>query len=159
MAQRHSPIDLNDHIPALCLALGSKIALHAKRNGAAPLNLDLSEWRIVQVLGALEQCTIFDIADRIAIDRGGTSRAVLSLERNGYVVRKSDSADRRRSFVTLTKEGWQLHRKVVAFSRAREERLLKGVSNADQRRLRGLLNALIGEAHLMLDEAWVPPKT
>ncbi len=157
MAQRPQPINLTEHIPALCLALGSKIALHAKRNGATPLDLDLSEWRIIQVLGALGQSTIFDIADRIAIDRGGTSRAVVNLERNGYVVRENDPDDRRRSFVALTKEGWQLHRKVVAFSRAREERLLQSLSSTDRQRLRGLLNTLVSEAHLMLDESWEPP--
>ena len=73
-------VDMDSHIPALFVILGGKIGLHAMRHHARGLGLDLREWRIVQVLGSDGRSTIFAIADRIAMDRGGTSRSVARLE-------------------------------------------------------------------------------
>ena len=149
-------IELGNHVPALCLMLGGKLGLHAKRHSARRLGLDLCEWRILQVLGAEERATIFHIADCIAMDRGGTSRAVGRLESNGYVARESDPADRRKSYVVLTGKGRELHGCIVAFAIAREERLLSDFSPEDRTRLRKMLNRLIAEAELMIGEQWSP---
>lgn len=149
-------LDLTRHIPVLCLTLGGKIALHAKRCSAKPLGLDLSEWRIIQVLGAAGRATIFDIADRISMDRGGTSRAIARLEDNGYLLREDDPTDRRRSFVDLTDAGWRLHDEIIRFSLAREERLLQTLSSKDRERFRDILKLLIDEADTMIAERWTP---
>lgn len=151
-------LDLERHIPALCLSLGGKLALHAKRHSARDLGLDLCEWRIIQVLGALGRTTIFDIADMIAMDRGGTSRAVAGLEDRGLVQRQSDPADRRRSFAALTEDGAALHETVVAFAMAREERLLRDFTLEERAVLRGMLGRLISEAETMILEQWTPDK-
>ena len=149
-------IDLNKHIPALCLALGGKVALHAKRHSAQQLGLDLSEWRIIQVLGARGRTTIFDIADCIAMDRGGTSRAVARMEKNNYLLREADATDRRRSFVKLAPKGMAVHDEIVHFSLAREERLLQQLSAEDRARMRELLIMLTNEARVMVEEEWMP---
>ena len=154
--QTDARIDLSEHVPALCLTLGGKVALHAKRHSAKQLGLDLCEWRIVQVLGAEGRSTIFDIADRIAMDRGGTSRAVARLESNGFVAREDDPTDRRKSFAILTHEGWTLHDAIVQFSLAREDRLLRKLSDAERKQLRDMLNTLISEAETMISEQWTP---
>ncbi len=149
-------IDLNAHIPALCLALGGRVALHAKRHNAQQLGLDLTEWRIIHVLGATGRTTIFDIADRIAMDRGGTSRAISRMEKNEILLREDDPADRRKSFVKLTRQGWKLHDQIIEFSLAREERLLQALPADERAQLRKLLRTLIHEAESMLEEQWTP---
>ena len=149
-------IDIDDHIPALCLILGGKVGLHAKRMSAQQLGLDLGEWRIIQVLGADGRSTIFEIADRIAMDRGGTSRSITHLEKHGVVKRVEDPQDRRRSLISLTKDGWTLHSEIVRFARSREERLLRHLTPADSAHLRKLLRTLINEADDMMAEGWAP---
>ncbi|MEK9677707.1 MAG: MarR family winged helix-turn-helix transcriptional regulator [Rhodospirillaceae bacterium] len=149
-------VDMRGHIPALSATLGGKIGLHALRHNARALGLDLREWRIIQILGSEGRSTVFAVADFIAMDRGGTSRSISRLEDRGYVQRKDDPADRRRSFVELTPEGWELHEKIVHFALAREERLLKNVSPEDAARLRDLLNTLIAEADQMVADGWTP---
>ncbi len=152
----HPLVDMRSHIPALSVTLGGKIGLHALRHSARELDLDLREWRIIQILGGVGQSTVFSVADFIAMDRGGTSRSISRLEDRGYVQRKDDPTDRRRSYVELTPEGWELHEKIVHFALAREERLLKNVSPEDSARLRDLLNTLIAEADQMVAEGWTP---
>lgn len=149
-------LDLDRHVPALCLTLGGKLALHAKRHSAKQLGLDLCEWRIVQVLGAEERATVFHIADCIAMDRGGASRAISRLEKTGIVAREDDPSDRRKSLIALTEKGWDLHATIIGFALAREERLLSTLSEPDRQRLRKMLIALIVEADSMIVEGWTP---
>lgn len=149
-------VDMDSHIPALFVILGGKIGLHALRHHARGLGFDLREWRILQLLGADGRSTIFAIADRIAMDRGGTSRSVARLERRGLVTRTDDPADRRRSRVELTEEGRAVHDEIARFALAREARLLRNFAPADSARLRRDLNALVAEADAMIAEGWSP---
>jgi DNA-binding MarR family transcriptional regulator len=120
------------------------------------MNLDLCEWRIIQVLGAVERATIFDIADRIAMDRGGTSRAISRLEKTGLVERQVDRVDRRRSYIALSDAGQARHDQIIGFAVAREERLLQKLSPEDRAHLRKMLRLLIEESELMLTQQWTP---
>ncbi len=149
-------VDMDSHIPALFVTLGGKIGLHAMRHHARGLGFDLREWRIIQVLGGDGRSTIFGIADRIAMDRGGTSRSVARLEKRGLVTRRDDPSDRRRSYVELTDDGWAVHDEIARFALAREERLLRNFSPGDNARLRKILNALVAEADEMIAEGWAP---
>ena len=149
-------VDMDSHIPALFVTLGGKIGLHALRHHARARGLDLREWRIIQVLGGDGRSTIFAIADRIAMDRGGTSRSIARLEKRGLVVRRGDPSDRRRSYIELTDEGCAVHDEIVRFALAREERLLRNFTPGDSARLRRYLNALAAEADAMIAEAWSP---
>lgn len=155
-----STVDLDSHIPALLFALGSKIALHAQRESARALGVDMCEWRSVQILGADGPSTINQVADRIAMDRGGTSRAIARLERRGLVARQPDPEDRRKSVVSLTGAGRRMQEQVAAFANAREERLTRGLTRTERAELAALLGRLESEIDEMLESRWRPePET
>lgn len=132
-------VDLDAHLPALLFALGSKIALHAHRESARPLGLDMCEWRVIQILGRDGPSTINQVADRIAMDRGGTSRAIARLEARGIIARRADPRDRRRSTVLLTPEANDVHGKVAAFANWRESQLTATLSDDEKTTLTALL--------------------
>lgn len=152
-------IDLDLHLPAQLYALGARISQHAQRANARPLGLDMCEWRAIQILGRVGASTINEIADSIAMDRGGTSRAITRMEKRGLVRRVPDGQDRRRSPVALTETGFDLHRKVVRFALAREERLTRTLSADERATLAALLNRLDTEAKAMLASEWRPSDT
>jgi len=143
-------VDLDQHIPALLFALSARISHHAQRTNARPLDLDMCEWRTVQILGRDGPSTINEVADRIAMDRGGTSRALSRLESRGLIQRKLDPNDRRSHKVALTDKGQTLHRKVAAFANQREARLLAGLSAAERQSLTDLLLRVDAAAQEML---------
>lgn len=149
-------LDIDDHIPALFATLSGKLGLHIVRQNLRQYDLDLRASRILQILGCDGRSTIFEIADRIAMDRGGTSRSIAHLEERGLLTRTSDPLDRRKSYVELTDSGWELHADITGFAIAREKRLLAGLSANDSARLKKLLKALIDEADVMIAEEWAP---
>lgn len=155
-AGREAPIDLDRHLPAQLMVLGGTIGRHAVREGARKLGLDLMEWRVIQVVGTQGQSTINQVADRIAMDRGGTSRAIARLDERGILSRTADVEDRRRSLVDLTPKGWALHDDIVRFVRAYRERLLRPLSAKDREQLQRTMTSLIDEAGVMLSEHWSP---
>ncbi|MEL0123263.1 MAG: MarR family transcriptional regulator [Paracoccaceae bacterium] len=134
-SDRPNSVNLDTHVPALLFALGAKISLHAQRENARKLGLDMCEWRTVQILGRDGPSTVIAVADRIAMDRGGTSRAVARLEKRGLVYRKPDLNDRRKSIVGLTEEGEHIHQNVVLFANERETQLLKDLSENERNEL------------------------
>jgi DNA-binding MarR family transcriptional regulator len=148
-------VDLDLHLPAQIFTLSARISAHAQRANARPLGLDMCEWRVVQILGRDGASTINEVADRIAMDRGGTSRAISRLEGRGLVLRLPQR-DRRRSCVDLTPEGMALHSQVARFANAREARLLRSLAPEERTHLAALLARLEAEARLMADENWQP---
>lgn len=149
-------VDLDIHLPALIFALGSKISLHAQRENARTLGVDMCEWRTIQILGRDGKSTINQIADRISMDRGGTSRAVSRLESRGLAERQSAKGDRRKSVIDLTDRGRQLHQEIAAFANAREERLTRILSETERAELDRMLRALTAEMDHMLETRWKP---
>lgn len=151
-------IDMRRHIPALIATAGARISLHAQREAARPLGLDVREWRIMQIVGEADDRTVNEIADRIGMDRGGTSRSVAQLEKQGLVSRHDDLADRRRVLLRLTEKGGKLQEQIAAFAAAREERLLSALTTGQVEALRDALLIVADEAERMLAEGWRPER-
>ena len=150
MSKPEHPLELDHHLPSLIQTLGNKISLHALREGARPHDLDLRELRVILILGAEGRSTINDVADRIAMDRGGTSRAISRLEKRGFIARSGDSRDRRRSLVDLTGQGVRVHDRLASFALTREELLLRNFSESDRIHLNELLRRVVGNVDTML---------
>lgn len=144
-------VDLDIHLPALLFALGSKISQHANKKSARPLKLDMCEWRVIQILGRDGPSSINQVADRIAMDRGGTSRAIARLEERKLILRCGDPKDRRRSTVELTSLGWETHETIATFANQRERDLTQSLTTDEKAKLIDLLKNLDEQIDLMLE--------
>lgn len=153
MSSQPETVDLTSHLPAVLYALSARISRHAQRENARPLGLDMSEWRVLQILGRDGPRGVNAVADRIAMDRGGASKAVSRLERRGLVERGADPADRRRAVVALSASGAALHDQVAAFANWRETALTEGLTAGERETLLSLLSRLDARIRDMLDDA------
>ena len=149
-------VDLDAHLPAQLFALGAKISLHAQRENARDLGVDMCEWRTIQILGRDGASTINHVADRISMDRGGTSRAIARLDKRGIVQRSTTADDRRKSVIDLTDKGWTLHSRIADFANAREQRMMCKLSGRERRDLAYLLKKVTTEIDTMLADKWRP---
>lgn len=150
--------DVFSLLPVLLFSLSGKISQHAHQNSARPLGLDMSQWRVIQILGSDQNQSINQVADSIAMDRGGTSRAISRLEHRGMVERKGDPEDRRRSTVSLTSSGQEIYEIIVKFTRWREEKLRACLTSAEIEALGGILIKLDDQINNMQDESHVGPR-
>jgi DNA-binding MarR family transcriptional regulator len=71
----------------------------------ADCGLPLGWFEALRVVRGQESCRVHDVAARLAITVGGTSKLVDRVEAAGYCRRRSNPDDRRSSIVELTPEG------------------------------------------------------
>ncbi|MEO3860066.1 MarR family transcriptional regulator [Acrocarpospora sp. B8E8] len=67
--------------------------------------VSLGRLEILRVIGSVDVCRVQDIADRLHITVGATSRLTDRLEADGLVARSPHPADRRSSKIELTASG------------------------------------------------------
>ena len=154
--RRAASVDLDRHMPALCNTIGGYVSRLVLASCAAEHGIGILEWRILLVLGGESPLEISQIADRVAMDRGGCSRAISALEERGTIERVSHAADRRRSPVRLTAAGRRLSDKLVRFARATNQELLSVLSPAEQEQVIDCLNRLRVKAIDMYTSEWRP---
>ena len=110
---------------------------------AYELNLDLIEklrresinvtrWRILAVLAMGDGITILDIIDRAMMQQSALSRALMNMEKEGYVRRIAGRNDARCVEVFLTAKGRALFDSLNVVVRGRQRRLLDGLSAAER---------------------------
>ena len=151
MKKPNTTVNLDSHLPALLFALGSKIAQHANKQSARPLKLDMCEWRVIQILGRDGPSSINQVADRIAMDRGGTSRAIARLESRRLISRHGDPKDRRRFTVQLTETGLEMQENIATFANQRERDLTQALTTNERATLVQLLKNLDAQIDVMLE--------
>ncbi len=155
-AKRPGSVDLDQHVPALCNTIGGYVSRVVLAECAAEHGIGILEWRILLVLGGEAPLEISQIADRVAMDRGGCSRSISALEERGLIERVRHAADRRRSPVQLTASGKRLGAKLAAFARACSDELLTALAPDEREAIVGTLNRLRIKAIEMHAQGWRP---
>ncbi|MVU80105.1 MarR family transcriptional regulator [Nocardia sp. ET3-3] len=85
-------------------------------------DLPLTWYDHMRVIDELGQARVRDIAERLIITEGGSSKLVDRLQAAGYARRQADPADGRSTLITLTEDG----RKVLRAARISVEDELSG---------------------------------
>ena len=94
---------------------------------------------ILDHLDAVETTVLSDLAKHMGVTASTMSLAVDRLERNGYVVRERDAADRRRVRIRLTDAGVRVRRANSVLDPALVAQMLEQLPAAERREaLRGL---------------------
>lgn len=113
--------------------------------------LKIPEWRVMAVLGdgdgsgVGKGMTQRALTEATLIDKVAINRACKALEDRGLIARAPNEADGRSHIMVLTKEGRAIHKEVLPLALATERELLGGFSEAEERRLRVMLERLRGQ--------------
>lgn len=87
--------------------------------------VSLSEWRIIAIVGTEQPINAGAIADRGLLEKSHISRLVARLIKRGVLSSRIDSADARKSWLTLTREGTEIYEAVSAISSRRDREFIE----------------------------------
>ncbi len=93
--------------------------------------ITIPEWRVMAVLGELNEVTAKDVGHLSRMHKAKVSRAVVSLEEHGLLVRRANEIDRREAFLMLTARGRAIYEGLIPMALAFQHSLVDGISPQD----------------------------
>ena len=97
------------HIPYRILLLSKMIDRVTAQHVRDTAQLTLAEWRVLTHVEMMGKCSAAEVASVAYSDRAEVSRAVVSLEKRGFVQREANPRNRKSSLVSLTDAGKAVH--------------------------------------------------
>lgn len=146
------PKSVTDLLSSRLLRLSNTLGLYSSRRYRSQFGVTLPEWRVLSIIALQKTTSARDISRALATDKAWVGQTVQKLERRGFVRRALDRQDGRRTLVSLTSQGKQVHDAIMANAQRRQERLLGRLGDDDARRLIASLDQLQAEADRMLEE-------
>jgi DNA-binding MarR family transcriptional regulator len=108
----------------------------------APLGLHTGQERLLAALWAEDGLSQTQLVERLAVQPPTVTAALQRLEREGFIRREPDAANRRISRVYLTERGRAVEPEIRALFREAERRFLSELSAADRKQLGSLLDRI-----------------
>jgi DNA-binding MarR family transcriptional regulator len=146
------PKSVTDLLSSRLLRLSNTLGLYSSRRYGKEFGVTLPEWRVLSIIALQKTTSARDISRALATDKAWVGQTVQKLEQRGFARLASDSEDGRRTLVSLTRQGKQVHDAIMANARRRQKRLLGSLTEDDARKLFASLDRLQAEADRMLDE-------
>jgi len=89
--------------------------MKALEHDVAPYGITMGDYQLLAMISEApdRRLRLCDLADALRLSRGGLTRRMDGVLRNGLVERVQDQADRRVAFAELTTKGWNLLKKVA----------------------------------------------
>jgi DNA-binding MarR family transcriptional regulator len=138
----HAHLELEHFLPYRLSVLSNRISQEIARLYADRFQLNVTEWRLLAVLGRYPDLTATELVERTAMDKVAVSRAVASLVADGRLTRKVDGEDRRRTRLRLSAKGYRIYDEVAPLALQYQQRLLAALSGEDRALLDALLSRL-----------------
>ena len=138
----HAHLELEHFLPYRLSVLSNRISQEIASLYAERFALNVTEWRLLAVLGRYPDLTATELVERTAMDKVAVSRAVASLVEDGRLTRKVDGDDRRRARLRLSAKGYRIYDEVAPLALAYQQRLLSELDAGDRAQLEALLSRL-----------------
>ena len=138
----HAHLELEHFLPYRLSVLSNRISQEIARLYAERFALNVTEWRLLAVLGRYPDLTATELVERTAMDKVAVSRAVASLVADGRLTRRVDGEDRRRTKLRLSAKGYRIYDEVAPMALQYQQRLLAALSGEDRALLEDLLARL-----------------
>lgn len=125
-----------------------------RRSGAITqrhqFNLSETEWRIMAQVGEFAPLSLNGLAELLLLDRGQLSRTVKGMVERGLLSRERKPGGPEIE-IDLTKEGRELHSRMVERAVERDRVLIEGIPQEDLNTLRRVIDTMIARAEAMMD--------
>ena len=138
----HAVLELDRFLPYRLSVLSNRISQDIAQLYGERFGLNVTEWRILAVLGRYPDLSATEVAERTAMDKVAVSRAVTSLLASGRLKRRLHGDDRRRSVLELSAKGYRIYDEVAPLALRLEQELLSNLDADEQHWLERILGKL-----------------
>ena len=145
------PKSVTDLLTYRLLRLSNTLGLYSSRRYREELDVTLPEWRVMSIIALLETTSAQEISRSVSTDKAWVGLTLQKLEKRGFVRRVSDKQDGRRTLVSFTRPGKEVHDAILANAKRRQRRLL-GALGEDAETVFAAIERLQAEADRMLEE-------
>ncbi len=150
--RRAATLRIDDFLPYrlhLVAGLASQALsqVYAERPG-----LGVAEWRVLVALSEHGEMTATMLATRTYMHKTKVSRAVAQMQRRGLLVRRSNSADLRESYLSLTPAGEAIYNDIAPSALDLEYRLAQAIDPADRAAFERSVDRLVERARGLIAE-------
>jgi DNA-binding MarR family transcriptional regulator len=118
------PKSVTDLLTYRLLRLSNTLGLYSNRRYRAEFDVTLPEWRVMSIIALLETTSAQEISRSVSTDKAWVGLTLQKLEKRGFVRRVSDKQDGRRTLVSFTRPGKEVHDAILANAKRRQRRLL-----------------------------------
>jgi len=135
-------LDLSHHLPFRLSQVARMLSIGASRTFQKQFGVGVREWRVIALLGDRGPVSAADMVGPAAFDKATVSRAISTLESDGYVERLPDQSDRRKQLVRLTDKGVDLHDRMVPLAKMRAKVIETALSSRERTQFQSILGKL-----------------
>jgi DNA-binding MarR family transcriptional regulator len=146
------PKTVVDFLTYRMLRLSNTFGLYASRRYRIQYGMTLPEWRVMSIIASCQPTTAREISRVLVTDKAWVGLSVNKLQQRGFVARSVDPQDARRTPVSLTRKGQEMHDAILTIARQRQRRLLATLPKGTPDTLIACLDRLQAEADRMLEE-------
>ena len=145
-------LDLRAWIPYRCSVVTNRVSALLEKMYGEKYGLSVNGWRIMAQLGQMEPLSAKQVAEGTAMDQVRVTRALSDLASAGMLSRRTDSQDRRRVVLRLSRKGRQAYEEIVPLAIGIERALLSEMSEAERQVLKTLTDKMMIQVEKILNE-------
>lgn len=135
-------LDLGAFLPYRLSVLAQRLSRDIEERQRRHHKLAMKDWKVMQIMAVHGELLPADIRRLGTQNKAQISRALKCLLDRGLVAKQPRPDDSRTFGVSLTETGWAIYEAMVPRLRARQDELLGGLSAAEAKELRRLLDRL-----------------
>ena len=137
-------LDLGAFLPYRLSMLAQRLSRDIEERQRRQHKLAMKDWKVMQIMAVHGELLPADIGRMGTQNKAQVSRALKCLLDRGLVAKRPLPDDSRTFGVSLTEAGWSVYEAMVPRMRARQDEILSGLTAADAKELRRLLDRLEG---------------
>jgi len=135
-------LKLDDFLPYRLNVCSNLVSSALSRIYAERYRIGVPEWRVLVTLGQFGMMTAKAIGAHSCMHKTKVSRAVAQLEKRKLIGRRSNRADMREAFLSLTPAGREMYDELAPIATRFADRLLDSIDAADRDALHRALKKL-----------------
>jgi DNA-binding MarR family transcriptional regulator len=147
-----APLKLEDFLPYRLMVVASLVSQALSRVYARRYRIGVPEWRVLVTLGQYGVMTGKAIGAHSHMHKTKVSRAVALLEKRKLLTRRSNRADKREAFLSLTAGGRAMYEEVAPHALDFARRLTEILTPADREAFNRAVARLTDQSAQLVDE-------